>query len=91
LDAASPQEASERLWWRRVFGAEVSDHYHKMSVEQMRAHLARAERELQAAQRFLNPNTTDEAELDVVRAVANARTSVGDALETLRLMGERGG
>jgi hypothetical protein len=49
-------------------GAEVSDHYHKMSVEQMRAHLARAERELQAAQRFLNPRTRDEAELDVVRA-----------------------
>jgi hypothetical protein len=27
----------------------------------------------------------------VVRAVANARLSVGDALETLKLMGERGG
>jgi hypothetical protein len=26
----------------------------------------------------------DEVELDVVRAVANARVSVGDALETLR-------
>jgi hypothetical protein len=69
----------------------VSDHYHKMSIEQMRAHLARAESELQAAQRFLNPNTRDEAELDVVRALANARLSAGDALETLKLMGERSG
>ncbi len=69
----------------------MSDHYHKMSIEQMRAHLARAESELQAAQRFLNPNTRDEAELDVVRALANARLSVGDALETLKLMGEPGG
>jgi hypothetical protein len=57
----------------------------------MRAHLARAESELQAAQRFLNPDTRDESELDVARAVANARLSVGDALETLKLMGEPGG
>ena len=69
----------------------MSDHYHKMSIEKMRAHLARAESELQAAQRFLNPNTRDEAELDVARALANARVSVGDALETLKLMGDRGG
>jgi hypothetical protein len=63
-----------------------------MSMEQMRAHLARAENELEAAQRFLDPRTTDEAELDVVRAVANARLSVSDALETVRmLMGEPGG
>jgi hypothetical protein len=69
----------------------VSEHYHRQPIEQMRAHLARAESELEAAQRFLNPNRRDEAELDVVRAVANARTSVGDALETLRLMEEPGG
>ena len=40
---------------------------------------------------FLDPKTGDEAELDVVRAVANARLSVSDALETLSLMGEPGG
>ncbi len=38
----------------------------------------------------LNPKTKDKPELDVVRAVANARLSVGDALETLKLMGEHG-
>jgi hypothetical protein len=69
----------------------VSDHYHRRGIEQVRAHVARAESELEAAQRFLSPKTRDEAELDVVRALANARVSVGDALETLKLMGERGG
>ena len=58
----------------------------------MRTHLARAESELAATQRFLDPKTRDEAELDVVRAVANARLSVSDALETVKLMmGEPGG
>ncbi len=36
------------------------------------------------ALRFLDPKTDDEAEKDLVRAVANARTSVGDGLETIR-------
>jgi hypothetical protein len=49
-------------------------------MEQMRAHLARADRELEAALRFVDPKTDDEAEIDLVRAVASARTSVGDAL-----------
>jgi hypothetical protein len=59
---------------------------HRMTLERMRAHLARAESELEAAQRFLDPKTAEEAELELVRAVANARTSVGDALETVRSM-----
>ena len=71
--------------------AEASEHHNRMTVERMRTRLARAESELEAAQRFLDPRTTDEAELDVVRAVANARLSVSDALETLRSMvGEPG-
>jgi hypothetical protein len=53
-------------------------------MEQARAHLARAHSELEAALRFLEPRTDDEAEMDLLRAVANARTSVGDALETIR-------
>jgi hypothetical protein len=55
-----------------------------MAMENMRAHLARANLELEAALRFLDPKTDDEAEIDLVRAIANARTSVGDALETIR-------
>ena len=71
--------------------AEASEHHNRMAVERMRTRLARAESELEAAQRFLDPGTRDEAELDVVRAVANARLSVSDALETLRSMvGEPG-
>ncbi len=72
--------------------AEVPEHHRRMTLERMGAHLARAESELQATQRFLDPKSRDEAELDVVRAVANARLSVSDALETVKLMmGEPGG
>ena len=57
----------------------------RRSMEQVRAHLARADSELlEAAQRLLDPRTDDEFGMDVVRAVANARTLVGDALETIR-------
>ncbi len=66
----------------------MSEHYHRRPIAQMRAHLARAESELEAAQRFLNPKTRDEAELDAVRAVANGRLSVSDALESLEMMEE---
>jgi hypothetical protein len=56
----------------------------RIAMEHMRAHLARADSELEAALRFVDPKSNDEAEKDLVRAVANARTSVGDALETIR-------
>jgi hypothetical protein len=56
----------------------------RMAMEHMRAHLARADGELEAALRFLDPKSDEKAEIDLVRAVANARTSVGDALETIR-------
>jgi hypothetical protein len=70
----------------------MPEHHRRRTLERMRAHLARAESELEATQRFLDPKTRDEAELDVVRAVANARLSVGGALETVKLMmGEPGG
>ena len=72
--------------------AEAPEHHNRMAIERMRTRLARAESELEAAQRFLDPKTGDLAEQDVVRAVANARLSVSDALETLRMMvGEPGG
>lgn len=65
---------------------EMPEHHRRTTLERMRAHLARAESELEATQRFLDPKTRDEAELDVVRAVANARLSVGGALETVKMM-----
>jgi hypothetical protein len=63
----------------------------RIAMEQMRAHLARADSELEAALRFLDPKSEDETEIALVRATANARTSVGDALETIRVrLGEPG-
>jgi hypothetical protein len=56
----------------------------RLSLEQVRTHLARADNELQAAHRLLDPRADDEFEMAVVRAVANARTLVGDTLETIR-------
>jgi hypothetical protein len=55
-----------------------------MAMDNLRARLARADLELDAALRLLDPKADDEAEIDLVRAIANARTSVGDALETIR-------
>jgi len=53
-------------------------------MEQVRAHLARADSELlEADQRLLHLRTDDEFEIAVVRAVANARTLVGDTSETI--------
>jgi hypothetical protein len=60
------------------------EHGRRLAMEQMRAHLARADRDLEAALRFLDPRTDDEAEMDLVRALANARSLVGDGLETIR-------
>ncbi len=57
----------------------------RMAMEHMRAHLARADSELEGALGFLDPKSEDEAEIDLVRAVANARTSVGVALETIQV------
>ena len=69
----------------------VEERGRRMAMEHMRAHLARADSELEGALRFVDPKTDDEAELDLVRAVASARTSVGDALETIRArLGETG-
>jgi hypothetical protein len=55
-----------------------------MAMDNVRTRLARADLELDAAIRLLDPKADDEAEIDLVRAIANARTSVGDALETIR-------
>jgi hypothetical protein len=55
----------------------------RRSMEQVRAHLARADSELEAAQRLLHPRTDDEFEIAVVPAVANARTLVCDVPETI--------
>jgi hypothetical protein len=58
------------------------EHRHGMTLERLREHLVHADGELEAAQRFLDPGTRDEDEVALVRAIADARTLVGEALET---------
>jgi hypothetical protein len=83
-------EAYVSVLWGVVTIGDERDRRTTTAMEQMRAHLARADSELEAALRFLDPRTDDEAEMALVRAVANARTSVRDALETIRArLGER--
>ena len=53
-------------------------------AERARAHLARAHSELEAAQRFVEPGGGGETDLALARALANARASVADAMETVR-------
>ena len=60
------------------------EHRHSMTLERLREHLARADTELEAAQHFLEPGTREEDEVALVKAIADARTLVSDALETAR-------
>jgi len=57
------------------------DHELLMSLDRMREHLARAEGELEAAQKLLDPRSPSGIEIN--RAIAEARVSVGDAMETV--------
>jgi hypothetical protein len=57
----------------------------RMAAERARAHLARAESELEAARRFVDPGGGGETELALGRAIVNARASVADAMETVRM------
>ena len=54
-------------------------------AERARAHLSRAQSELEAAQRFVEPGGGGEADLALAGALANARASVATAMETVRM------
>ncbi len=56
----------------------------RMAAERTRAHLARAQSELEAAQRFVNPGGSGETDLALATTLANARASVADAMERVR-------
>jgi len=62
----------------------LEEHHRRRSIQQARRHLARAESEVEAAQQFLHPRSDSDEEMALMRAVANARTSLGDALDTIR-------
>ena len=63
----------------------MTDYHDRQTMERLRELLAHADSELEAAQHFLAPHSAEEAEMDIVRAVSNARAAVGDALDAVRL------
>ncbi len=62
----------------------MTEHHDRQTMERLRERLAHADGELEAAQHFLAPRSAEEAEMDIVQAVANARAAVGDALDAVR-------
>jgi hypothetical protein len=62
----------------------VTEYHDRQTMERLRERLAHADSELEAAQHFLAPRSAEEAEMDIVRAVSNARAAVGDASDTVR-------
>jgi hypothetical protein len=67
-----------------VQGVRVTEHHDRQTMERLHQHLARADRELLDAQHFFDPESAEEAEMDLVHAVAAARLAVADALERVR-------
>ena len=65
---------------------------HEMAMRQMRAHLARAGREIQSARQFLETPTGRGTNLALARALANASASIDDAMDTIQQsLSDRGG
>ncbi len=68
-----------------MLGVGMREHHDRRTMERLREHLARADNELRDAQHFLNPVSAEQAETDLVHAVAAARLAVADALERVRM------
>jgi len=62
----------------------MPEYHDRRTMERMHQHLARADRELQEAQHFLDPGSAEEAEMELVHAVAAARLGVTTALKRVR-------
>jgi hypothetical protein len=54
---------------------------HEMAMRQMRAHVARAGREIRSARQFLE--TPAGRDTNLALALANATTSIDDAMDTI--------
>jgi hypothetical protein len=73
---------------RRAGRMEYRDRH---TMGRLHQHLPRADRELRDAQHFFDPDSAEEAERDLVHAVAAARLAVAGALERVRSrLGEPG-
>ena len=69
----------------------MTEFHDRQTMERLHQHLARADHELRDAQHFLAPGSAEEAEMDMVHAVATARRAVTTALERVRSrLGEPG-
>ena len=65
---------------------------HGTAMRQMRAHLARAGREMRSARQFLETPEREATNLALARALANATASIDDAMDTIQQsLSERGG
>jgi hypothetical protein len=65
---------------------------HETAMQQMRAHLARAGREIQSARQFLATPEGEGTNLALGRAPPNATASIDDAMDTIQQsLSERGG
>ncbi|MDP9476730.1 MAG: hypothetical protein M3R38_13770 [Actinomycetota bacterium] len=62
----------------------MTEHRDRHTRQRLREHLASADRALRDAQHFLDPGSAEQAERDLVHAVAAARLAVTDALERVR-------
>jgi hypothetical protein len=62
----------------------MTEYHDTQTMERLREHLARADRELQDAQHFLDSGSAEAAEMDLVHAVAAARLAVTTALDRVR-------
>ncbi len=62
----------------------MEEHRDRRTMERLRENLARADNELRDAQHFLDPQSTEGGEMDIVQAVAAARLAVEGALERVR-------
>ena len=62
----------------------MTEHHDRQTMERLRNYLARADNELREAQHFLDPESAEEAEMDIVHAVVAARLAVANALERVR-------
>ncbi len=63
----------------------MAEHHDRQTMERLRNNLARADNELRDAQHFLDRESAEEAEMDLVHAVAAARLAVANALERVRV------
>lgn len=62
----------------------MKEHHHRRTLERLRENLARADNDLREAQHFLDPQSSEEAEKDLVHAVAAARLAIAEAMARVR-------